>query len=1551
MLKSFHIYRFLFIFSIFLIFQNKNFSQISFQKKGGVCFRVDDTQQKQRWLDYSAVFDKYGYKFCMGQCLDGNLWDTAYINLIRNLSANGHEFMDHTPSHTTNYIKVLNYSDTTIYSGNPFVHHINDKKICLKYSDSISSLSASGLINLSNGNMIISQNSGGFGNMYGNPYYYAIYIPLYNGVYTYYDLQNKNSSDPDTMKLLSFWNESVNLTDNQNLIYYKISQYAVKMPFGSRKIIADRTKSLCIQNNLPIPKTWIHPGGSFPMLSKSEVKEVWADLNDYTSAASYLEGSLKCYNEYDSDKQKRYGVMWGDFIEENWTMPAIKAKIADGIAKHYVVFGQSHFTNLTGGWSGYLERMDTLLNWLQIKNIPVLTYQQWAANLFDSIPNPFVNVFPQPHIDLDANGIPDGYMSSAGLDHTDGVLLSGYKSYSKSSTGTLFDIQNLAGLEKGSNLFSIYTKGAIGDSVQIKITFPETSISIYKKLAADQVNWSKYSFVFTVPEYVNKVNVTLSVSNYISGNVKVSGFELRKISEIKIKKPNIQKKKANENFDTIQFNQLISDSLYLFQNINIQIYPQNSALIYNLNSANTLSISKAFSFWTGKDSLKVVVSNPDNSKDSCYLVFESVNPEICLNDSIQFQLSESFSNISWSSMPFDSSLKIGNYSSQKVRPNLTTLYTARCIQSNGDTVFRYLNVVVHNLPIAQAGSNITKCYGDTVILSASGGIVFQWNNNVFQNIPFTASNSLVYKVEVTDIYGCKASDSLALNVLPGISSGIIDSIQPICFQTSASLHTSMSVGNIIWQYSENQQWIDISNSNSPNYQTAVLFSNKTYRTKVSSSFCSDKYSEPYTVIVNPQPVSGVLDSDSTVCIGLAAQLLLNGHNSDIEWQMSVNNSNNWQAIGNSNKNNALFTTLPLNSKSFFRAKVGSNNCPFVYSNIDSVVITPYPLSGNLSVITPVCQNDSSKLIINGNTGTINWQIKSTGSTLWSDLSNSQQQQIYTSGLQTTSIVRVKVSNSVCPAIYTNIDTIKVDNYSSAGTISGNNLVCQFSQPKLKLNNYLGNTIWQSKTNYQNWNSYNALFVNDSLQCLPVDENISFRTIVKNGVCPSDTSMTFLINIDSLSKGGIAIANSPICTGDSTQIELFNFNGNILWQMSYNWGSTWNNVSSSYSGINSNILKTPVMTSGNLYRASVKNGVCPAAYSIPDTITVHQMTQGGTTNVISPICSGLTTKCYLYYYNGQIQWQESLDTINWQDVTAGLNPNSSPYTTAVLNATQYYRAKVKSGVCPEKYSTWDTVVVNQVVVPSVQISMYSGNNPQCAPGDTVKFRAFYSNGGNNPVLQWKKGWTNVGNDSVFAYLPQNNDQIKCQLTSNALCASPNNPTSNIITMTVNSLPTVNFTVPSLYDTLCSSVSYYQLTGGSPNGGVYSGSGVNNGIFNPSAIGIGNYFISYTITNNTSGCNNTAVDTISVVNCTSVDEIEKSVVNIFPNPSRNLVYFEIGNNCYPLNIEILNLSGDILIQKYFMPSEKYFIEHNLPSGLYFVKLKIQDNYFLKKLSVIK
>jgi hypothetical protein len=64
----------------------------------------------------------------------------------------------------------------------------------------------------------------------------------------------------------------------------------------------------------------------------------------------------------------------------------------------------------------------------------------------------------------------------------------------------------------------------------------------------------------------------------------------------------------------------------------------------------------------------------------------------------------------------------------------------------------------------------------------------------------------------------------------------------------------------------------------------------------------------------------------------------------------------------------------------------------------------------------------------------------------------------------------------------------------------------------------------------------------------------------------------------------------------------------------------------------------------------------------------------------------------------------------------------------------------------------------------------------------------------------------------------------------------------------------------FNPVCVGNSPFTLNGGSPAGGVYSGVGVSNGIFNPAVAGVGTHVITYTYTNGF--CTNAATATITV-----------------------------------------------------------------------------------------
>jgi len=93
-------------------------------------------------------------------------------------------------------------------------------------------------------------------------------------------------------------------------------------------------------------------------------------------------------------------------------------------------------------------------------------------------------------------------------------------------------------------------------------------------------------------------------------------------------------------------------------------------------------------------------------------------------------------------------------------------------------------------------------------------------------------------------------------------------------------------------------------------------------------------------------------------------------------------------------------------------------------------------------------------------------------------------------------------------------------------------------------------------------------------------------------------------------------------------------------------------------------------------------------------------------------------------------------------------------------------------------------------PTVGVSISASANPICS-GLSVSITAIPVNGGSSPTFQWMKNGTNItgATNSTYSYIPANNDNISCLLTSNVPCATGNPATSNTVTLIVNSPPTV------------------------------------------------------------------------------------------------------------------------------------------------------------------
>lgn len=168
--------------------------------------------------------------------------------------------------------------------------------------------------------------------------------------------------------------------------------------------------------------------------------------------------------------------------------------------------------------------------------------------------------------------------------------------------------------------------------------------------------------------------------------------------------------------------------------------------------------------------------------------------------------------------------------------------------------------------------------------------------------------------------------------------------------------------------------------------------------------------------------------------------------------------------------------------------------------------------------------------------------------------------------------------------------------------------------------------------------------------------------------------------------------------------------------------------------------------------------------------------------------------------------------------------------------------------------------------------------------------------------------------------------------------------------VNDLPIV-----TLSDEIaCIQWSAFELTGGIPEGGYYSGQGVNNGMFDPQEAGIGEHTITYTYSDD-NGCENYAEGTMLVDACTSVEElINELAMVVAPNPNSGLFSVSVSTELTEkVDLRVFNNLGLVVFEeKAISLNNNYSVDidlSNQPKGMYFVFIVTKDNKFTKKVIV--
>jgi gliding motility-associated-like protein len=183
--------------------------------------------------------------------------------------------------------------------------------------------------------------------------------------------------------------------------------------------------------------------------------------------------------------------------------------------------------------------------------------------------------------------------------------------------------------------------------------------------------------------------------------------------------------------------------------------------------------------------------------------------------------------------------------------------------------------------------------------------------------------------------------------------------------------------------------------------------------------------------------------------------------------------------------------------------------------------------------------------------------------------------------------------------------------------------------------------------------------------------------------------------------GRVMGDTTVCAGNNNcPLLVADEVGTVLKWLSSTDGISWRDIN-----VTSDSYTAQNLSASTRYAAVVQNGAaCTADTSDAAFITVDPKTIGG---MLDP---SLTNVCLnevvdptltLKSHTGTVlNWQSSFDNANWSSMTPA--NTSTTYKTGPVNTTTYYRAMVKSGVCPAELSQTATIQFFNVPMPEADI---------------------------------------------------------------------------------------------------------------------------------------------------------------------------------------------------------------------------------------------------------
>lgn len=169
----------------------------------------------------------------------------------------------------------------------------------------------------------------------------------------------------------------------------------------------------------------------------------------------------------------------------------------------------------------------------------------------------------------------------------------------------------------------------------------------------------------------------------------------------------------------------------------------------------------------------------------------------------------------------------------------------------------------------------------------------------------------------------------------------------------------------------------------------------------------------------------------------------------------------------------------------------------------------------------------------------------------------------------------------------------------------------------------------------------------------------------------------------------------------------------------------------------------------------------------------------------------------------------------------------------------------------------------------------------------------------------------------------------------------------VAIVVNSLPNVTVTLP--FDTICLNDAAATLSGGSPIGGTWSGTGVSGNSFTPATAGNGTHAVTYMYTDS-AGCSSSAMQNVVVDPCAGIAAYSTDEVffSVYPNPNNGQFTISLGETQTEMQFVLYNSLGEQVDAFMLTRDQNTYNGGGLSRGVYL--LRGEANGMIQSMTVI-